>query len=194
MLGSSSAIRILWVMAVSCVWSSLRARHGSSKPKHAPWPGSERSHIRPPKCSTIWRLIGRPRPVPCGRFGASPPWRNFSNTSCLLRRRHAGAVVLHLDGGVPVVGAQAHARPGRPRPARTWRRWTAGSAAPAAAGRGRRAASAPRPAGPARPARRARGTARRWSAPPASAARAGRRRRCATRRGRTRSWPCRAPG
>ena len=44
--------------------------------------GSDFNHMRPPKCSTIWRLIGRPSPVPCGRWLASPPWRNFSNTSC----------------------------------------------------------------------------------------------------------------
>ena len=56
--------------------------HGSSNPKQAPCPGSDFNHMRPPNCSTIWRLIGKPRPVPCGRLLTAPPWRNFSNTSC----------------------------------------------------------------------------------------------------------------
>ena len=48
--------------------ASAAPRHGRKKPKQAPWPSAECSHIRPPKCSTIWRLIGKPRPVPAGRW------------------------------------------------------------------------------------------------------------------------------
>jgi hypothetical protein len=55
--------------------------------------------MRPPKCSTIWRLIGKPSPVPCGRFVGIAALAELLEDQRALRRRHAGAVVLHLDGG-----------------------------------------------------------------------------------------------
>ena len=98
--------------------------------------------MRPPKCSTIWRLMGKPSPVPCGRWSASPPWRNFSKIRARCACGHAGAVVLHLHGGAGVVDPQPQHDAACPARARTWPRWTAGSAAPASAGRRRRAAAA----------------------------------------------------
>jgi hypothetical protein len=52
---------------------SCCACQGSVKKKHAPCAVSSRKPMRPPKCSTIWRLIGKPKPVPCGRCTPSPP-------------------------------------------------------------------------------------------------------------------------
>src|SRR6266536_26573 len=52
---------------------------GNSKMKLAPLPGSLCTHNRPPRCSMICRLIGSPRPVPCGfSVIVFPAWRNFS--------------------------------------------------------------------------------------------------------------------
>src|SRR5438132_13840553 len=39
---------------------------GRVNEKRAPLPRVLSTHIWPPKCSTIWRLICKPRPLPCG--------------------------------------------------------------------------------------------------------------------------------
>ena len=49
--------------------------------------------MRPPKCSTIWRLIGGSRPVPWA-YCIAATLAEFSNTSLLLKR-NARAVVLY---------------------------------------------------------------------------------------------------
>src|SRR5438105_9948800 len=52
---------------------------GKVKEKQAPRPGSLSTQSFPPWCSTMCRLIGRPRPVPGGRsVSVSPAWRNLS--------------------------------------------------------------------------------------------------------------------
>src|SRR5262249_22076205 len=52
---------------------------GRVNEKQAPRPRSLSTHIRPPKCSTIWRLMCRPSPLPSGLLvSVSPPWRNLS--------------------------------------------------------------------------------------------------------------------
>src|SRR2546426_7031502 len=46
--------------------AQVRAPVGRVNEKRAPLPGLLSTHILPPKCSTIWRLICSPRPLPCG--------------------------------------------------------------------------------------------------------------------------------
>src|SRR5262249_43828357 len=51
---------------------------GRTNEKRAPLPGLLSTHMRPPKCSTICRLICRPRPLPCGLgVSGSPTWWNL---------------------------------------------------------------------------------------------------------------------
>src|SRR5438552_17057185 len=53
---------------------------GSVNEKRAPLPSRLSTHIRPPKCSTIWRLMLSPRPLPCGlSVSVSPTWWNLLN-------------------------------------------------------------------------------------------------------------------
>jgi hypothetical protein len=126
--------------------------------------------MRPPKCSTIWRLMGRPRP------GALRPvdWRRrpggTSRTPALLRRRHAGAVVLHLDRARPARAPQPHLDApalARHELGRVGQQVQHHLQQPVGVG-AQRGHLVPGSAGSRR--RRARGTARPWSAPPAPAA------------------------
>ena len=40
---------------------------GIVKANFAPWPGTLSTQMRPPKYSTIWREMAKPRPLPPGR-------------------------------------------------------------------------------------------------------------------------------
>ena len=103
-----------------------------SKPKQAPCPGSDRSHMRPPKCSTIWRLIGRPRPVPCGRLQRVAALAELLEHELLLARpaRRARCRAPRRVAPSPSARSRTSTRPPLGA-ARTSRRSTAGSAAPA---------------------------------------------------------------
>ena len=78
-----------------------------------PGPVPNSSHMRPPKCSTIWRLIGKPE------AGALRPGQRVAALAELLEDQrllvggHAGAVVADLDDEAVAVAAQARPRPGR---------------------------------------------------------------------------------
>ena len=93
----------------------------------APSPGALSTQRRPPRCSMIWRLIGRPRPVPCGLpVRVSPPWRNFSKMTA-GRPVDAGAVVAHVDAQrVRRARDSATAITPARRRRRTWPRWRGG--------------------------------------------------------------------
>src|SRR5205823_8760036 len=52
---------------------------GRVNEKQAPPPAALSTQSLPPWCSTMWRLIGSPSPVPCGLLvSVSPAWRNLS--------------------------------------------------------------------------------------------------------------------
>ena len=53
--------------------------------------------MRPPKCSTMRRLIGSPRPVPRGRFERVAALAELLEHELLLLDRNARPVVLDLD-------------------------------------------------------------------------------------------------
>ena len=155
-----------------------------------------RSHIRPPKCSTIWRLIGRPRPVPCGRFAASPPWRNFSKISACWSAARRGRCPAPRPVSAGSVGACS--RSVDPPAAR--RQELGGVRQQVqqhlqSAGRRRRAASA-RDSG--RSSTTAAPRSRNISAVVCTACSISSRRSTSVvvpfARGRIRSWPCPAPG
>ena len=79
------------------------ATAGRVNEKHAPRPRRLSTHILPPKCSTIWRLMCRPSPLPCGlSVSVSPTWRNLLKIALVVLRRDAAAVVAHVDAQVAV--------------------------------------------------------------------------------------------
>lgn len=57
----------------SCFWRDAGAVNGRVKWNSVPWPGRLSNQIRPPCMSTIWRAMGRPRPVPCAPLPFEPP-------------------------------------------------------------------------------------------------------------------------
>jgi len=66
--------------SLAALWPLVdRSPLGSANTNFAPCPNSLSTQSRPPKCSMICRLIGKPSPVPCGlAVIVSPAWRNFS--------------------------------------------------------------------------------------------------------------------
>ena len=70
MFGSSSAIRIFAHRAsIGAAQRGAAARRRQRQREREAGAAARRgcsTHSRPPKCSTIWRLMCRPRPVPCG--------------------------------------------------------------------------------------------------------------------------------
>ena len=120
MFGSSSAIRTLaWLMAAAPACARLGRRalgHGSSNPKQAPRPGSERSHMRPPKCST---MLAADRQAQAGALRPVARRRRPGGTS----RTPAAAAPAGTPGPLSStstlaprgVGAQPHAHPAAAR-------------------------------------------------------------------------------
>ncbi len=170
---------------------------GSSKQRVAPFSGRLSAQMRPPRFSTIWRLMGRPSPVPTG---LSPAAARSGGTSRRPAPGRSRGCRSRCRSHRPASRSPSAARriSTSPVPAgRTWRRSTAGSPAPAPFGRGR----------PRRwPTRRASSRiSLRAAALLGDQLPGGRHRllddllrgpppRCANRRGRTRSWPGPAPG
>ena len=195
MLGSSSAMgrgtgrrrgHVLWPTA----WLPLRLRQPRKREAGTrPRPTQPQ---RPPKCSTIWRLIGRPRPVPWGRFSASPPWRNFSNTSCCCSPAHARGRCPAPRRVAPAHRRQAHRRPSAPAGNElrgVGQQVESTCSSRSASARSVRGTRSGRHQLSAALAEHLGGGLRRLAAQRSEVDVGDRHRRC-----RTRSWPCRAPG